>query len=310
MAKNCGSRSSSNGYEGGRELSEEAEQFMAPATPISNQLNSFQNVVTANSVLTSVNGTIISRRPSMTTCSSSSSLYEGTVGGEAGGNATGSGGCSSESDSDVDSDFEISKSHDVSAIRRSHELFRLQVDHSAGSTSGSSSIKKKNEYFMSPKESTPIFKRLVSKSSLKPQLKSFKRITTELQFESIPLHNEINHEKLTLMSLNSEVITGTSSLLKEGFKESCSELSKFDIIKKANESWNKRNVVESGASTSGSREKSRKRSIDEGSSSKLKRRAVSSSPISSPIGSPHLLKRENTRLMFSASNDLEKMSLD
>ncbi|ODV61115.1 uncharacterized protein ASCRUDRAFT_75840 [Ascoidea rubescens DSM 1968] len=49
-----------------------------------------------------------------------------------------------------------------------------------------------------------VFRNFVSKSNLKPQLKSFRRITRELQSESHPLDNEIKHEAAVTFTLRDE----------------------------------------------------------------------------------------------------------
>lgn len=102
-------------------------------------------------------------------------------------------------------------------------------------------------------ENTPIFKRIVSRNSVKPQLKSFRRVSNELFQESLPFENEINHENLMLLNLKEEEdilnhhamkrqVNEEKAAAKE--KESLShQSSKFDIIRKANESWNMKKTM-------------------------------------------------------------------
>lgn len=131
----------------------------------------------------------------------------------------------------------------------------------------SPSIKFRNDFnFSPPKESTPIFKRIINKS--KPQLKSFKRVTKELQKESNFIQNEINNENLILKQ----------NKLLNGFSPNNQSLKKFDLIKKANQSWNKKSNVKNSDIFKNNK-LIRKRSNDE-STSNFKRRAVSSSPSS------------------------------
>lgn len=285
-----------------------------------------------------------SREPSTTTCSSSSSLYETTYDnndqstytpgqGAIDGLSNTSALCtySSDEDSNTDTDLDLDLANTRLSERKSQELFRHDWDDLTGNHSSPTLVKqKKNDDYFSPKENTPIFKRLISKNSLKPQLKSFRRITAELQHESVPLENEINHEKLILLNLQDEEHFLNKSRLNKNDKtinENNHSYKKFDIIKKANESWNQKkhgfskhnksehsfkegdDVVQDEEDGGGKKldeapKISRKRSFDNESISKSKRRAVSSSPISAGF-----LKRGNFKLMSKASMEFENMSL-
>lgn len=256
----------------------------------------------------------ISRRPSLqnTTCSSSSSLYEMNMNvddlvGPVGVNSSAVNSCVESSDDDTDDDMELAQTWP--SARRSNELFR---EHYGMSSIKSPSVFKHRGDDHHDTESTPIFKRLVNKSVLKPQLKAFRRITSELQTENVPLDNEINHEKLVLLNLENKEHYLSPSLMKKNNKtieQNNSSYKKFDIIKRANESWNMRK--NSNASSNEHEEQEfqevsqRKRSFDESESTKFKRRAVSSSPISA-----NLFKRGNVKLISKASEELEGMSLD
>lgn len=276
------------------------------------------------------------RRPSReptATCSSSSSLYETTYEdiNHAGNqqldmndlSAVQSNSSDDDSNTDTDLDLEYTNTSSRLSSRKSHELFGNNWDQLTGNHSSPTFTKqKKTDDYFSPKENTPIFKRLISKNSLKPQLKSFKRITAELQHESVPLENEINHEKLILLNLQDEehfLSNSRFSKNEKSIKESNHSYKKFDIIKKANESWNMKkhglmkpdqqklddpNTSDSTVEDPNIPKVSRKRSFDNESISNSKRRAVSTSPISAGF-----LKRGNFKLISNASKDLENMSL-
>lgn len=278
-----------------------------------------------------------SREPS-NTCSSSSSLYETTYDnfntqsdfcpGENLSSAVINDDSSSDEDSNTDTDLDLDFANTRLSNRKSQEFFKHDWNDLAGNQSSPTFNKQKhNDDYFSPKEHTPIFKRLISKNSLKPQLKSFKRITAELQHESVPLENEVNHEKLILLNLQDEEHFLNKSRFNKNEKtilQNNHSYKKFDIIKKANESWNMKKYGSLRTNSDGNGwqngipntsdsskdeqiEKSRvskKRSFDNDSVSKSKRRAVSTSPISS-----NFLKRGNMKLISNASEDLEHMSL-
>ncbi|KAH3679078.1 hypothetical protein WICMUC_001274 [Wickerhamomyces mucosus] len=195
--------------------------------------------------------------------------------------------------------------------QKTHEEFNSHFDHYFSENAPPSS------------SSTPIFKRLVSKNSLKPQLKSFRRITNDLFHESLPLENEINHENLMLLNLKEEEDILNDKKLNRSRHETTKK--KTDIIKMANETWSlKKNsnvskkddklsnhslltgsndVVPEGIGIPGNNVL-KKRSFESDSSMDFKRRAVSTSPVSSGF-----FKRSNFKIMNKASTDLEKMSL-
>lgn len=304
-----------------------------PITPVAQYIPSFP---------TSSRARRASREPSTTTCSSSSSLYEtdtfnydnqnsmvqsGQHGVDVIGNSSALHSYSSDEDSNTDTDLDLDLATTRLSERKSQELFRQDWDDIGGSHSSPTFTKqKKTDDYFSPKENTPIFKRLISKNSLKPQLKSFRRITAELQHESVPLENEINHEKLILLNLQDEEHFLNKSRFHKNektIKENNHSYKKFDIIKRANESWNskkhgflKYNDDADTDSKDGEsipdeenlvevQQASRKRSFSSESVSKSKRRAVSTSPISTGF-----LKRGNFKLISNASMDLENMSLE
>ncbi|KAH3683561.1 hypothetical protein WICPIJ_005457 [Wickerhamomyces pijperi] len=102
-------------------------------------------------------------------------------------------------------------------------------------------------------ENTPIFRRIVSRNSVKPQLKSFRRVSTELFQESLPFENEMNHENLVLLNLKEEEDILNHHAMKrqvvneEKAASSGEKENKFDIIRKANESWNMKKSLTSTA---------------------------------------------------------------
>lgn len=332
-----------------------AQPAEAPLTPVLQTTPMFPPLSRSNSV--SSNGTVcvsVSRRVSVTgnyPCSSSSSLYENSLHFDDEGTEDHCMNSSfgqvvystdeethdegDETDTDAESNLDIisrinsrntpnTSGPTSSLFKMTHDLFSKKncEEELSGTKSPTFSKSKKGyDYFSSPKESTPIFKRLVSKNALKPQLKSFKRITNELQHESVPLENEINHEKLILLNLQNEEDFSKNmnhrSLLQKNSKtieQQNHSYKKFDIVKKANESWNlrKHSNIESSDKKGGIRkqleaeERSlRKRSFESDSEPKYKRRAVSSSPVS--IG---VVKRANVKVVSKTSSELEKMSLD
>jgi hypothetical protein len=212
------------------------------------------------------------------------------------------------------------------------ELHGLSWDNQAGTKSPTYLKNKRREYFQSPKESTPIFKRLVSKTNLKPQLKSFRRISSDLQKESEIFQNEVNHERLFLLNLKEEEKWLSSNFQNNNnsnnnnsnsttVEQENMSIKKFDMIKKANEIWNRRkhaDILDESPTieleqhlTEGYEEEVeirnvlvRKRSNDEYNSA-CKRRAVSTSPIRASF-----FRKANRNLIPSASTNLEKMSLD
>ncbi|CCH42718.1 hypothetical protein BN7_2262 [Wickerhamomyces ciferrii] len=340
-----------------RHSKKEAKSVAEPITPVTQSIAAFPSTAnTFHNGFYSGNGggnigTNATRRPSSTTCSSSSSLYETTYDQFHGSlnheqfdaNSTPmiGGYDSSDSDSDTDNDLDLEIANTRLSNRKSQELFRHDWDDLHTGQMSSPTYQKQinkgpNSDYFSPKENTPIFKRLISKNSLKPQLKSFKRITAELHHESVPLENEINHEKLILLNLQDE----EHFLNKNRFNKNEKTIDdfnhsykKFDIIKKANQNWSmKKNgflknsslLKDDVSNTSDSTEDTsidtsthhhnnnnthnphitRKRSFDNESISKSKRRAVSTSPINAGF-----LKRGNFKLISNTSKDLENMSL-
>ncbi|ONH69637.1 hypothetical protein BON22_0842 [Cyberlindnera fabianii] len=293
------------------------------------------------------------RRPSLlearTACSSSSSLYElnvsaSNLAGEPLNNVADGYHMSSSlvqtSSSDDDSETELDL--DRIRTRRSNEIFKSDWTEFMGTQSPTfnpdpkqNGTRAREDYFAQLhhlESSTPIFKRLVSKNALKPQLKAFRRISSDLHHEKVPLQDEIYHEKLILQNLKDEESLLSSRNLSDALNntdEEVSTISKFDIIKRANESWNRKKntflgrqstVVTDSESNSdfGPTERNeeeqrrlvRKRSSF-GSDSEQefgmkhgKRRAVSTSPISTGF-----VRRGSIKLMSKASNELEKMSL-
>lgn len=322
----------------------DVKEYREPRTPQQLPTSVFPTVHTPSMTL--------SRRPSIqNTCSSSSSLYEMTVmddqnnaGVYVNGSNTGYGPSSAvhscvessgvDSSDDEDEDDDMALRHWSS--RRSNELFREHFQLGIAMTPSNEKPGQqvyghglKNEDDASP--STPIFKRLVSRQSLKPQLKAFRRITSELQYERVPLENEINHEKLVLLNLEDEEHYLTSSLAKKNDKTiemNNSSYKKFDIIKKANESWNmKKNgthIMGLQVETSSDKDEEKvdqrkKRSFDSNeynddtpktptmasaTLNKFKRRAVSTSPVSA-----NFFKRSSVKLVSRASKELEDMTL-
>lgn len=92
-----------------------------------------------------------------------------------------------------------------------------------------------------------IFKKLVSKKALLPRMKAFKRISDDMQMETCPLHDEMQHELMitTAMKEDEEVLNSkaccSSLLLRKNNPQyllNYDNLKKFEIINKANESWN------------------------------------------------------------------------
>jgi hypothetical protein len=92
-----------------------------------------------------------------------------------------------------------------------------------------------------------IFKKIMSRKALLPRMKAFKRISDEMQIESCPLYDEMQHEMIitTAMKEEDEILNSTSSyslLLQRKnnaqYMLNYDNLKKFEIINKANESWN------------------------------------------------------------------------
>jgi hypothetical protein len=219
-----------------------------------------------------------------------------------GGNSSVVHSCIESSEDDTDTDLEL----DQWSSRRSNELFREPL----GLTKTRSPVVSTSNEESMGESSAPIFKRIVSKSTLKPQLKAFRRITSELQYERVPLENEINYEKLVLLNLEDEAHYMNSTQMKKNDKtieQNNSSYKKFDIIKKANESWNmkKNGDQQQQHSDIATPESRRKRSFDHDCKNKFKRRAVSTSPISAG-----LFRRRNIKLLSKAAEDLESMTLD
>lgn len=101
-----------------------------------------------------------------------------------------------------------------------------------------------------------IFKKIISRKALIPKLKAFKRISNDLQIESSPLHDEIQHELFITSAMRDkdEILnSGTSSLLLQ-HKDNLlllnqDNLTKFEIINKANKSWNKHRRISTSSLT-------------------------------------------------------------
>lgn len=222
----------------------------------------------------------ISRRPSLQNgaCSSSSSLYEMVEDNTGNSSVVHTESSGSDSDTDVD---EISTRH-------SNELFRASLGLQMSKRDGKEEIKSEL--------STPLLKRL---KGLKPHIRAFRRIT-ELQHEQRPLENEINHEKLVLLDLEDEEHYLTSQLMKQNNKtieQNNSSYKKFEIVKKANQSWK----LPKGPTEPS--DQGRKRPLELEMGTELKRRAVSKSP------NRTIMKRGNVKFVSRASEELQNMSL-
>ena len=92
-----------------------------------------------------------------------------------------------------------------------------------------------------------IFKKIISRKALIPRMKAFKRIANDMQMESYPLDDEMQHELIitTAMKEDDELSNSRSSysfLLsrKNNSRNMLNQdnLKKFEVINKANESWN------------------------------------------------------------------------
>lgn len=92
-----------------------------------------------------------------------------------------------------------------------------------------------------------IFKKIISRKAHIPRMKAFKRLADDMQMESYPLDDEIQHELMitTAMKEEDEILNSKSncaSLLSKNkttqFMLNYDNLKKFEIINKANESWN------------------------------------------------------------------------
>lgn len=96
------------------------------------------------------------------------------------------------------------------------------------------------------RSSPNVFKKIISRKAMVPKMKAFKRIADDLEVEVSPLHDEIEHERLINSSWNAELFTSNpsapySSLLSRDHNLmvlNYDNLKKFEIINKANESWN------------------------------------------------------------------------
>lgn len=88
-------------------------------------------------------------------------------------------------------------------------------------------------------------KRIVQRSTLKPQLKAFKRILDELQNENMPLETEVKHEAIITHNLKDELIPsiGNLTFLNQPQKHD-DVIKKSQLIAKANQTWNSKNKKE------------------------------------------------------------------
>lgn len=128
-----------------------------------------------------------------------------------------------------------------------------RIPHSSNSTSVSSDTLLVDNNNIMPTKTTShsinpvIFKKIVSKKALLPKMKAFKRISDEMQMETCPLHDEMQHELMitTAMKEEEEILNSKAScsslLLRKNnlqYLPNYDNLKKFEIINKANESWN------------------------------------------------------------------------
>lgn len=121
-----------------------------------------------------------------------------------------------------------------------------------------------------PKEtSSPnIFKKIISRKALIPRMKAFKRIANDMQMESYPLDDEMQHEMIitTAMKEDDELSNSRSSysfLLSQKNSPrnilNQDNLKKFEVINKANESWNNNRRKSSSSLTNSESYKSNSR---------------------------------------------------
>lgn len=105
-----------------------------------------------------------------------------------------------------------------------------------------------------------IFKRIISRKALIPKMKAFKRVADEIQVENYPLHDEMQHEMFitTAMKEEEEILSSKSSysfLLTRNNSDNMlnyDNLKKFEIINKANASWNNKYRRKSSSSLTNS----------------------------------------------------------
>ena len=116
-----------------------------------------------------------------------------------------------------------------------------------------------------PSGGASIFKKMISRKTLIPKTKAFKRITADMQFEQCPLDEEIHHELLTtiamreddlILNYNPHNIHNTQNLNNIQHMQSIQNKHNFELIHKANESWNKNrrkstNSINSQSTTNG-----------------------------------------------------------
>lgn len=169
-----------------------------------------------------------------------------------------------------------------------------------------------------PKEaSNPnIFKKIISRKALIPRMKAFKRIANDMQMESYPLDDEMQHELIitTAMKEDDELADSSSSysfLLsrKNNPRNMLNQdnLKKFEIINKANESWshNRRKSSSSLTNSESYRSNSRRGSMSNVSINLHKRKASVTSliPLSTSTATANTLIPKDKSDMATMHHD-------
>lgn len=141
-----------------------------------------------------------------------------------------------------------------------------------------------------PNHSSPnVFKKIISKKAMVPKMKAFKRIADDLEIEVSPLHDEIEHERLinSTWKTDMELLTSNpsvphSSLLSREHNMmvlNYDNLKKFEIINKANESWNNNRRKSSSSMTNDSyRSLSRRGSFNNLNGTYMRRSSINTLP--------------------------------
>lgn len=113
--------------------------------------------------------------------------------------------------------------------------------------SSTSKPKSKSKY-KSENPNPNIFKKIISRKTRVPKMKAFKRIVDDLETEISPFHEEVEHERriTSAWKADTELFSNNPSasyslLLRKDHNQmmlNYDNLKKFEIINKANESWN------------------------------------------------------------------------